>query len=89
MHDLVHPWDELLQDLCLFGDDFICNLLRQRHDPLQPIAKARGYLIILVLFLQDLNRHVLLLPPISQLWGTNLKSDRSNTENNLCNRIQL
>ena len=55
MHYSEHPGDELLQDISLVGDDFICDPLRQRHNPLQPVAKARRHLVILVLFLQQLN----------------------------------
>jgi len=43
-----------LQDFGLFGDDFICDLLRQRQNALHPIVKARWHLVILVLFLQEL-----------------------------------
>ena|SRR5258706_15720734 len=64
MHYFKHPQDELLQDFCLFGDDFICHLFRQRQNALHPIAKARGQLVILALFLQQLNRLQLLLPPV-------------------------
>jgi len=58
-----HSWDEVLQYFCLLGDNFICNLLHQRQNTLHPIAEARGHLIILVLFFQELNRQTLLLPP--------------------------
>ena len=54
------------QDFGLFGDDFICDLLRQRQNALQPITKARRHLVKLVLFLQELNRQTLPLPPICQ-----------------------
>ena len=66
MHYFKHSWDELFQDFRFFGDDFICRLLHQRQDTLYPIAKARRYLVILILFLQELSRGALLLPPISQ-----------------------
>ena len=52
MHYSEHSGNELLQDISLLGDDFICDLLRQRQNPLQAIAKARGHLVVLVLFLQ-------------------------------------
>jgi len=66
--DLLGPLlpDEPLQDFGLFGDDFICDLLRQRQNALHPIIKARWHLVILVLFLQELNRQALLLLPIRQ-----------------------
>ena len=43
-----------LQDLCLLGDNFICDLLHQWQNLLQPIAKDGGHLIILIFFLQEL-----------------------------------
>src|SRR5258706_785411 len=66
MHYFKHLWDELFQDFCLFGDNFICHLLHQRQNMLHPIAKARRHLVILVLFLQELNREVLLLTSTCQ-----------------------
>ena len=66
MHYFKHSRDELLQDICLVGDYFISNLLHQRQNPLHPIAKTRGHLIILILFLQELNRKALLLSPMGQ-----------------------
>src|SRR5258706_9906941 len=63
MHYSKHSWDEVLQDFRLLGHNFICNLLHQRQNTLHPIAKARGHLVILVLFFQELNRQTLLLPP--------------------------
>ena len=66
MHYFKHLRDELFQDFGLFGDDFICHLLCQRQNTLHPIAKARGHLVILVLFLQELNHEALLLTPICQ-----------------------
>ena len=67
MHYFKHSLDELFHDFRLSGDDFICHLLCQRQNPLYPIAKARRQLVILALFLQELNRLVLLLPLICQL----------------------
>ena len=55
-----------LQDFCFFGDDFICHLLRQRQNTVQTIEKAGRHLVIPVLFLQELSREALLLPPICQ-----------------------
>ena len=89
MHYFEHSRDEFLQDVCLVGDDFICNLLRQGQNPLHPIAKARGHLVILVLFLQELNHEELLLPPSVQVVSTNLNRDAGNTEDCLCNWVQL
>ena len=56
---------------------------------MHPIAKARGHLVILVLFFQELNRQALLLPPVKQVARTHLKRDAGNTENSLCNWVQL
>src|SRR5258706_7248223 len=53
---MKHSWDEVLQDFCLLGDNFIGNLPHQRQNTLHPIAKARGHLVKLVLFFQKLNR---------------------------------
>ena len=69
MHYFKHSWDEVLQDLCLLGDNFICNLLHQRQNALHSIAKTRGHLVILVLFFQELHRHALLLPLVCQQKG--------------------
>src|SRR5258706_13349620 len=69
VHYSKHSWDEVLQDFCLLGDNFICNLLHQRQNTLHPIAKAQGHLVILVLFFQELYRQTLLLPPICQKRG--------------------
>ena len=63
MHYFKHSRNELFQDFCLSRDYFICNLLRQWQNSLHPIAKTRGHLVILVLFLQELSRQALLLPP--------------------------
>ena len=86
MHYSKHSRDELFQDFCLFGDDFIRHLLRQRQNAFHTIAKVRRHLIILVLFLQELNRGALLLPlhekPVE---STYLKRDIGNTEDSLRN----
>ena len=66
MHYFKHSRDELLQDFCLFGHDLICHLFRQRQNPLHPTAKTRGHLVILVLFLQQLQPQGLLIPLISR-----------------------
>ena len=66
MHYFKHSRDELFQDFCFFGDDFICHLPHQRQDTLYPIAKTRRHLVILVLFLQELSPKALLLHLICQ-----------------------
>ena len=66
MNYFKHLRDEPFQDFWLFGDDFIRHLFRQRQNTLHAIAKARRNWVILDLFLQELNREALLLPPICQ-----------------------
>ena len=79
-----------LQDFCLLGDNFICDLLRQRQNALHAIAKARGHLVILALFFQELNRQTLPLPPVV-MPGTRtyLKRDAGNAKDSLRNWVQL
>ena len=69
MHYSEHPWDEVLHDLCLLGDNLICNQFHQRQNALHPIAEAREHLIILVLFFQELNHQALLLQTVCQQRG--------------------
>ena len=88
MHHFEHSRDDLLQDICLFVDDFICDLIRQRHNTLQSIEKPRWYLVAFDLFLQELSSHVTSVSDIP-VASTNLKCDTGNTENSLCNRVQL
>jgi len=40
LHDFEHPGDDLLQDFCLFADDFICDLVRENQNALQPTQKG-------------------------------------------------
>jgi hypothetical protein len=54
MQHLEHPWDDFLQDICLFADDFICDLVREEQYTLQPVQKDRRHLVVFVLFLQEL-----------------------------------
>ena len=89
MHYIKHSWDEVRQDFCLLGDNFIRNLFRQRQNTLDPIAKVRVHLVIHVSFFQELNRQALLLPPVMQVARTHLTRDSGNTEDSLCNWAQL
>ena len=89
MHYFKHSRDEFLQDFSLFGDDFICHLFRQRQDALHPIEKNRGHLVILVLFLQQLNPQSVTSRSDSPMTRTNLKCDLGNTKDSLCNWVQL
>ena len=90
MHYGKHSWDEVLQDFCLLGHNFICNLLRQRQNALHSIAKTRGHLVILVLCFQELNPQTLLSASSSVLGArTHLKRDPGKTDDSLGNWVQL
>jgi hypothetical protein len=39
LHHFEHSRDDSLQDFCLFADNFICDLVCQRQNALQPIEK--------------------------------------------------
>ena len=66
LHYLEHSRDGLLQDVGLFADDFIRNLVRKKQNALQPIENARHHLVVFVLFLQKLHGQASILPPIRQ-----------------------
>jgi hypothetical protein len=55
-HHFEHSRDSLLQDLCLFVDDLICDLAREKQNALQPIRQVQWHLVVLVLFLQKLKQ---------------------------------
>jgi len=44
-----------LQQVHLFADDFVGDNVRERQNVLQPVQKIRYYLVVLVLFFQELN----------------------------------
>ena len=88
MHYFKHSRNELLQDFGLVGNNFICHLFHQRQNTLHPIAKTRGYLVILVLFLQKLPSSVT-SPSDIPVASTNLKRNASDTKDSLRNRVQL
>ena len=52
LHHFEHSRDCLLQDVRLFVDDLVCDLVRKNQNTLQPIQKVQWHLIVLVLFLQ-------------------------------------
>ena len=89
VHYLEHSWNNSLQEIRLFADDFICDLVRQGQNALQAIEKARRHLVIFVAFLQELSGEA--LPAVSDTQGesTNLKRDTGNTEDRLRDRVQL
>jgi hypothetical protein len=55
MHHFEHSWDDLLQEVCLFADDFVCDLLCKRQNALQPIENNKWNLVMFILFLQELD----------------------------------
>ena len=89
VHDLEHSRNNCLQEIRLFADDFICDLIRQGQNALQAIEKARRHFVIFVPFLQELSGQA--LPSASDTQGerTDLKRDTGNTEYCLCDRVQL
>jgi len=90
VHHFEHPWDDILQKFCLFAGDFICNLVRQKQNALQPIEKARRHLVVFSLFFQELNGQCGVYTSDTLVLGsTNLKRDAGHTEECLCDWIQL
>ena len=65
MHHVEHLRNNFLQDICLFADDLICDLIRHRQNALQATKKARRQSVIFVSFLQELIGQVLPLPLIN------------------------
>jgi len=59
------------------------------RDVLQLIQQAQWHLIVFVLFLQELNDQALPLLSVTPVESTNLKCDFGNTEDSLCDRIEL
>jgi len=55
VHHLIHSRDDILQQVCLFADDFVRDNIRERQNVLQPVQKIRYYLVVLVLCFQKLN----------------------------------
>ena len=88
VHHFVRFRNNLLQQIRLFANYFTCDRIRKTQDALQPIGKAQQHLVVLVLFLQQLNRPQLslLLIPIA---STNLKCDGGDTEDGFCDWIEL
>jgi|SRR5258706_15961262 len=85
-----HSLDNFFQNLCLFADDVLCNLLPERQNALQPIQECRWHLIVFVLFLQELNSTSSISSASDTRAAiTNLKRDTGKTKYSLCDRIQL
>ena len=88
-HHLEHSRNNSLQEIRFFADDFICDLIRQGQNALQAIEKARRHFVIFVSFLQELSGQALPVASDTQVESTNLKRDTGNTEDRLCDRVQL
>jgi len=54
VHHLKHSRNDLLQEVRLFTGDFFRNHVRERQNALQPVQKTRWYLVVFVLFFQEL-----------------------------------
>ena len=78
-----------LQEICLFADGFFRDDVRERQNTFQPVQKTQQYLIVLIFFFQELNGQALPSPADTPVASTNLKGNVSNTEDSLCNWIQL
>jgi len=90
VHHLIHSRDDLLQEIRLFADYFVRDdFVREMQDALQPVQKDGWYLVVLVLYLQELNHRALSLLPDTPVANTNLKRNLGNTEDSLCDWIQL
>ena len=64
VNHLIHSRDDLLQEVRLFADFFVRDYfvrdnVREGQNVLQPAQKARLYLVVLVLYLQQLNGQAL------------------------------
>jgi hypothetical protein len=91
VHHFEHSRDDLLQEICLFADNFVYDLVRKRQYALQPIENDRWNLVVFILFLPELDRQTLPSAPNLPIPvpSTNLKCHPSKPEDNLCNGVQL
>jgi hypothetical protein len=55
VHHFKHSWDDLLQQIRLFTNDFFRDNVCEGQDALQPVQKIQRYLVNLILFFQELN----------------------------------
>jgi len=90
VHHLIHSRDDLLQEIRLFanyfgGDSFV----REMQNVLQSVQKDAWYMVVLALYLQELNHQALSLLPDTPVTNTNLKRNLGNIEDSHCDRIQL
>jgi len=65
-HHFEHSQDDLLQDYCLIKDDFICDIVRENQNALQPTQQGRWHLVVFILFFQELNGQLLTVILIHQ-----------------------
>jgi hypothetical protein len=89
VHHFKHSREDLLQEIRLLTDDFFRDHVRERQDAPQPVQKTRRYLVVLVLFPQELNRQALPCAADTQLASTNLKRNFGNIEDSMCDWVQL
>ena len=82
-HHLIHPWDYILQQVRLIADDFVRDNVRERQNALQPVQKTGWYLVVLVLFFQELNSQALPTSADTRAASTNLKCNLGNAEDSL------
>ena len=59
VHHLTHSRDDFFKEIRLFTDYFVCDNVRERQNALQPVQKAQWYLVVLILYPQELNGPVL------------------------------
>ena len=55
LHHLEHSWDNFFQDIRFLTHGFIRNPVRQRQKAMQSVEEAQRYLVIFILFLQELD----------------------------------
>jgi hypothetical protein len=89
MHHFKYSREDPLQEICLFADNFFRDNARERQDAPQPVQKTRRNLVVLVLFFQELNKQALPSAAHTQSASTNLKRNFGNTEDSLCDWVQL
>jgi hypothetical protein len=89
VHHFEHSRDDLLQEVRILADDLFRDLVRKRQNVLQPIKNDRWNLVVFILFLQELDHQALPSVPDLSMTSTNLKCHRSNTEDCLCDWVQL
>jgi len=60
VHHLIHSRDDPLQEIRLFADYFVLDyFVREMQNALQSVQKDGWYLVVLILYLQELNDQAL------------------------------